>query len=239
MQLAIVTDMNKCVGCDACQMGCKVWNTSGPNGPMPDLNPWGKDPWVMYWLKVLHLERGTYPATQTVALPVSCFHCVDPACVRACPTGAMAKRAEDGIVLVDYDVCVGCRYCINACPYGNINFDPVQGIAKKCTLCVDRIYNEQLPRYERVPSCVRVCPTGARTFGDIDDPDSEARKIIQQHGGFVMGPEFRTQPANHYLPFRGPGGPGENWASETRIEEFARRSGAVNVVSEKHGPAKT
>lgn len=238
MQLAIVTDMNKCVGCDACQMGCKVWNTSGPNGPMPDLDPWGKEPWVMYWLKVLHLERGTYPATQTVALPISCFHCVNAPCVRACPTGAMHKR-DDGIVLVNYDVCVGCRYCVNACPYGNVNFDPIDGIAKKCTLCVDRIYNSDLPRYERVPSCVRVCPTGARTFGDIDDPNSEARQIIQKHGGFVMGPEFGTQPGNHYLPFRGPSGPGEDWASQTRVEEFAHRTGAVNVISEAHPAAKT
>lgn len=239
MQLAIITDMNKCVGCDACQMGCKVWNTSGQYGPLPDLNPWGKEPWVMYWLKVLHLERGNFPATQTVALPVSCFHCVNPPCVRVCPTGAMAKRPEDGIVLVDYQVCIGCRYCINACPYGNINFDPTEGIAKKCTLCVDRVYNEELPKYERLPACVRVCPTGARTFGDIDDPDSEARKIIQRHGGFVMGPEFGTRPANHYLPFRGPGGPGENWPFESRIDEFAQRTGAVDVVSEKHVSTKT
>lgn len=238
MQLAIVTDLNKCAGCDVCQMGCKVWNTSGQYGPLPDLDPWGREPWVMYWLRVLHLERGDFPTTETIALPLSCFHCVNPPCARVCPTGAMAKRPEDGIVLIDYQKCIGCRYCVNACPYGNINFDPVDGIAKKCTLCVDRVYDLQLPEYERVPACVRVCPTGARIFGDIDDPQSEARQAIQRHGGVVMGPEYGTQPANHSLPFRGPSGPGERWAFESRTEEFAHRTGAAGVVSERPVPAK-
>ncbi|CAB1129312.1 Sulfite dehydrogenase subunit B [Candidatus Hydrogenisulfobacillus filiaventi] len=232
MQLALVTDLDKCVGCDACQMSCKVWNTSGPHGPLPDINPWGAKPWSMYWLRVLHLEQNKFPDTKTTALPLSCFHCREPACVKVCPVGAMHKRPEDGVVLVDYDRCIGCRYCVNACPYGNVNFDPIQGVAKKCTLCIDRVYNTDLPEYERVPACVRSCPTGARIFGDIDNPQSDVRQYIERYDGFVIGPSFGTRPSNHYLPPRGPSGPDARWPDETRVQDFGHRSGAEDVITE-------
>lgn len=192
----------------------------------------------MYWLRVLQTEKGTFPTVKTEPLPISCFHCKNAPCVQVCPTGAMHKRDEDGVVLIDYQKCIGCRYCINACPYGNVTFDPVAHIAKKCTLCVDRVYDQKLPEYERIPACVRSCPSGARVFGDIDDPESRVSQIIAEYGAFQIGPEFGTEPSNQYLPFRGPGGPNGSWPYKTRREDFAERTGAVDVISAKVNGAK-
>ncbi len=147
-------------------------------------------------------EVGEYPNTQTVHFPKSCLHCEDPPCVPVCPTGASYKRAEDGIVLVDYDKCIGCKYCAWACPYGARELDDQQKVMKKCTLCVDRIYDEALPVADRKPACVMACPTSARIFGDIHDPDSDVSKAIREQGGYALMPEWGTRPANHYLPRR-------------------------------------
>ena len=117
-QLALVIDLNVCVGCHACVTSCKEWNTSGSAGPLADLNPYGADPTGTFFNRVQTFEVGEYPDTQTVHFPKSCLHCEDPPCVPVCPTGASYKRAEDGIVLVDYDKCIGCKYCAWACPYG-------------------------------------------------------------------------------------------------------------------------
>jgi Fe-S-cluster-containing dehydrogenase component len=86
-------------------------------------------------------EVGEFPNTETVHFPKSCLHCEEPPCVPVCPTGASYKRKEDGIVLVDYDKCIGCKYCSWACPYGAREIDEKQKVMKKCTLCVDRIYD--------------------------------------------------------------------------------------------------
>ena len=94
----------------------------------------------------------------------------EPACVTVCPTGASYKRAEDGIVLVDEDLCIGCKLCSWACPYGAREFDDDVGVMKKCTLCIDRIYNETFDAADRVPACVATCPVSARHFGDLGDP---------------------------------------------------------------------
>ena len=130
----------------------------------------------------------------------SCLHCEDPPCVPVCPTGASYKRAEDGIVLVDYDKCIGCKYCSWSCPYGAREFDAVQGVMKKCTLCVDRLYDKSLTEDRRKPACVLACPPSARIFGDINDPQSDAARAIRDNGGFQLMPEWGTNPANHYLP---------------------------------------
>jgi Fe-S-cluster-containing dehydrogenase component len=117
-----------------------------------------------------------------------------------CPTGASYKRAEDGIVLVDYDKCIGCKYCAWACPYGVRELDEKQKVMKKCTLCVDRIHDASLAPGDRKPACVMACPTSARLFGDIHDPDSEVSQAIRERGGYALMPEWGTHPANHYLP---------------------------------------
>ena len=117
-QLALVIDLNVCVGCHACVTSCKEWNTSGISGTLADLRPYGKDPTGTFYNRVQTFEVGEYPNTETVHFPKSCLHCEDPPCVPVCPTGASYKRPEDGIVLVDYDKCIGCKYCAWACPYG-------------------------------------------------------------------------------------------------------------------------
>ena len=122
-QLALVIDLNVCVGCHACVTSCKQWNTSGTAGALVDLNPYAADPNGTFFNRVQTFEVGEYPNTQTVHFPKSCLHCEDPPCVPVCPTGASYKRAEDGIVLVDYDKCIGCKYCSWSCPYGAREFD--------------------------------------------------------------------------------------------------------------------
>ena len=115
--------------------------------------------------------------------PKSCLHCEEPACVTVCPTGASYKRAEDGIVLVNEMICIGCKLCSWACPYGAREFDDDEGVMKKCTLCIDRIYNENLAEAERLPACVMVCPTSARHFGDLGDPNSAVSEMVAARGG--------------------------------------------------------
>jgi Fe-S-cluster-containing dehydrogenase component len=201
-QLALVIDLNVRVGCHACVTSCKEWNTSGAAGPLSDLNPYGQDPTGTFFNRVQTFEIGEFPYAETLHLPKSCLHCEDPPCVPVCPTGASYKRASDGIVLVDYDKCIGCKYCAWACPYGAREFDEHGKVMKKCTLCVDRIYDATLAERDRQPACVKACPTSARLFGDIHDPDSAVSRAIREDGGYPLMPEWSTHPANHYLPRR-------------------------------------
>ncbi len=145
---------------------------------------------------------GKSNADMTVHFPRSCLHCEEPACVTVCPTGASYKRAEDGIVLVDEDKCIGCKLCSWACPYGAREYSAVEGVMKKCTLCVDRIYNEHLDEIERQPACVQACPTRARHFGDLGDPESKVSKLVAERGGRDLLPELGYKPVNKYLPPR-------------------------------------
>jgi len=137
-----------------------------------------------------------------VNFPRSCLHCEEPACVTVCPTGASYKRTEDGIVLVNADTCIGCKLCSWACPYGAREFDEDDGTMKKCTLCVDKIYNENLPEADRVPACVATCPAHARHFGDLGDPNSDVSQLVAERGGYELMPELGYKPVNRYLPPR-------------------------------------
>ena len=201
-QLALVIDLNVCVGCHACVTSCKQWNTSGSAGSLTDFDPYVADPNGTFCNRVQTFEVGEFPSTQTVHFPKSCLHCEDPPCVPVCPTGASYKRESDGIVLVDYDKCIGCKYCSWACPYGAREIDEERKVMTKCTLCVDRIYDETIPAAQRKPSCVIACPSNARLFGDIHDPESVVSRAINDRAGYQLMPEWGTQPSNHYLPRR-------------------------------------
>lgn len=208
-KLGLVIDLDTCVGCHACATSCKEWNAGGIAGPLTDEQPYGKEPSGVWFNRVhsyevaptKHDAAEPQPA-MTLHFPRSCLHCETPACVTVCPTGASYKRAEDGIVLVDEDKCIGCKLCSWACPYGAREYSETEGVMKKCTLCVDRIYNDHLEPVDRVPACVQACPTKARHFGDLGDPDSDVSKLVAAREGVALMPELGYAPTNRYLPPR-------------------------------------
>jgi len=202
-KLGLAIDLDTCVGCHACVVSCKEWNTGNYGAPLADADAYGAEPMGTF-LNRVHAFEAKQPGknAQTVHFPKSCLHCEDAPCVTVCPTGASYKREEDGIVLVNEDRCMGCGLCAWACPYGARELDPLAGVMKKCTLCVDRIYNENLPEEDRIPACVRTCPAGARHFGDFADPDSTVSRLSAERGGMDLMPEQGTKPVNRYLPPR-------------------------------------
>ncbi|MEZ5831348.1 MAG: 4Fe-4S dicluster domain-containing protein [Dongiaceae bacterium] len=201
-KLGLVIDLDICVGCHACAVNCKEWNTGGHMAPLTDYEAWGDSPAGVWFNRIHAFEAGEGANGRTVHFPKSCLHCAQPACVTVCPTGASFKRAEDGIVLVDEDLCIGCKLCSWACPYGAREFDEDVGVMKKCTLCIDRIYNDKLEEVDRVPACVATCPVGARHFGDLGDPNSEVSKLVAEREGYDLMPELGYKPTNKYLPPR-------------------------------------
>ncbi|MEL6206411.1 MAG: 4Fe-4S dicluster domain-containing protein [Pseudomonadota bacterium] len=203
-KLGLVIDLDICVGCHACAVNCKEWNAGGHSGPLTDLLAYGDEPSGV-WFNRIHSYEVHDADTgfgRTVHFPKSCLHCEDAPCVTVCPTGASYKREEDGIVLVNADTCIGCKLCSWACPYGAREYDEFEGVMKKCTLCVDRIYNDNLPEEDRVPACVRTCPAGARHFGDLGDPASDVSLLVAARDGFELMPEQGARPVNRYLPPR-------------------------------------
>ena len=211
VKLGLVIDLDTCVGCHACVVSCKGWNTQSSTGaPLSDQNAYEGVGTGTYLNRVHTFE--TVPDTHTpladtalaeiTHFPKSCLHCEDAPCVTVCPTGASYKRAEDGIVLVNEEACIGCGLCAWACPYGAREKDAAAQVMKKCTLCVDRIYNENLAPIDRQPACVRTCPAGARHFGDLGDPASDVSILVRERGGYDLMPEQGTKPVNKYLPPR-------------------------------------
>ena len=170
-------DLRKCIGCHACTIACKSEH---------DI-PVGAN---RCWVKTV--EKGTFPLTQRLFLPVLCNQCEDAPCMNICPTSALFRR-RDGIVDLHGDVCIGCRACMAACPYDQLFIDPNTRTAEKCNFCANRIEN----RLE--PACVSVCPTECRIFGDLDDPTSEVAQIVQRESFMVRKPEKGTGPKIFYL----------------------------------------
>lgn len=200
-KLGLAIDLDTCVGCQACVTACKGWNDQGQG--LSDQDPYGAAPSGAFLNRVHSYEiTPDQGAAVIVNFPRSCLHCEDAPCVPVCPTGASYKRVEDGIVLVNEAACIGCGLCAWACPYGAREMDADAGVMKKCTLCVDRIYNDALPEEDRVPACVRTCPTGARHFGDFADPESSVSKLSAARAGYDLMPDLGTRPTNKYLPPR-------------------------------------
>ncbi|MEZ5648483.1 MAG: 4Fe-4S dicluster domain-containing protein [Alphaproteobacteria bacterium] len=203
VKLGLVIDLDICVGCHACAVSCKEWNSGGYSAPLTDFDPYGTHPSGVWFNRVHSFEvvdpKGT---AKTVHFPKSCLHCEDAPCVTVCPTGASYKREEDGIVLVNADTCIGCKLCSWACPYGAREYDEDAGVMKKCTLCIDKIYNAALEPTSRVPACVSSCPTGARSFGDLGNPESGVSRLVASRQGFDLMPEQKCRPVNKYLPPR-------------------------------------
>lgn len=215
MKLGLLVDLDTCVGCHACAVACKEWNArSAMAGGAPDYDPYGASPSGTWFNRVRHFEvrdestrdpvTGHFELSKTVNVPMSCMHCEDADCVTVCPTGASYKRTVDGIVLVDPARCMGCNYCAWACPYGARELDRDEGVMRKCTLCVDRIYDDALPEAERQPACVLACPAHARHFGDFDDPGSQVSRLARERDAAPLLPELGYRPVNRYLPPRAP-----------------------------------
>lgn len=228
-KLGLVIDLDICVGCHACAVICKEWNDGGEAGPLTDFDTYGADPDGVWFNRVHAFEAGEGEASRTVYFPRSCLHCENPACVTVCPTGASLKREEDGIVLVDADLCIGCKLCSWACPYGAREYDAQEGVMKKCTLCVDRIYDETIEEERRVPACVTTCPAGARHFGDLADPASTVSKLVAGRGGYELMPELGYKPVNRYLPPR-PRKTGEGAKIDTKPAQGTELTGFLSWV---------
>ncbi|MDE2376086.1 4Fe-4S dicluster domain-containing protein [Bradyrhizobium sp.] len=208
---AMIADLERCVGCQTCTAACKHTNATSP---------------AVQWRKVLDIEAGSYPAVSRTYVPVGCQHCEDPPCMRVCPSTATRKRA-DGIVTIDYDICIGCAYCDVACPYQArfkvseadfaygadrkmkheaVREDPARlGVAQKCTFCSDRIdfglEHGLTPGVDprATPACANACIATALHFGDLDDPSSNVSKLLERHKHFRMHEEIGTGPGFYYL----------------------------------------
>jgi len=208
VRYGMVIDLKRCTSCYSCVAACKAEHCTPPG---------------VFWAKVVRVENGKYPTVTRQALPLLCMHCKEPECEKVCPTGATRKR-EDGIVVIDSEKCVGCRYCAVACPYGARCFKEdwkdyftggavpsspyseyakkrwyeysERGVTSKCNFCEDRLAEG------KKPACVDSCPCEARTFGDLDDPESEVSLLIKTRRGTQLHKEYGTDPAVYYLPPR-------------------------------------
>jgi len=161
-QLGWIIDLTKCVGCHTCSVACKAENNTYPQSSpivMKGVNAEKVD-----WRIVIEKETGIYPTPKRDFITMSCNHCNAPSCQKACPVGAISKRAEDGVVLINQDRCIGCRYCVWACPYGAPKFNVTTSKVEKCTFCAHRLA-EGLE-----PACVTACV--GRALRVILDPRS-------------------------------------------------------------------
>ncbi len=209
----MVIDLKKCLGCQTCTVSCKVFHGLGPGTVR---------------VRVVEEEQGEYPRVERFYLPIRCMHCDEPECLKACPTGATKKR-PDGIVTVDHDECMGCRYCAIVCPYQARSFIAVErryfpengntweneryaehqvGTMDKCDFCHERIDDgvrrglEPGKDPDATPMCVISCIGKALYFGDLNDPESKVSRLIRERKGFRLKEEVGTRPSIYYLSRR-------------------------------------
>jgi len=207
---AMVIDLTKCVGCESCTIACKAENKTPPS--------------VSYNI-VLKEEAGTYPNVREVFVPRPCMQCQEPPCVPVCPVRATFQR-PDGIVAIDYDQCIGCRYCMTACPYGARSFDFGEWYGEGTP---ETPVYETVPTYEYgkvqvrqqdaspignvrkchfclhrlneglLPACISDCIGRSRYFGDLSDPDSLVSELLAERYSFKLRDELGTKPSVFYL----------------------------------------
>jgi Fe-S-cluster-containing dehydrogenase component len=184
-RMAMVIDLRRCIGCQSCTVACRTWNEL----PMD----------IIYNPVLDEGIQGTWPNVHHNYLPTLCMHCKNPECVPCCPTGA-SQQDDDGVVWVDTKICMGCKVCVNACPYGMRDTSHMvrrfDQFVRKCTFCKER--REMEPGAD--PYCVQTCHQKARTFGDIDDPDSAISKLIGRSDTFRLLEELGTDPQIYYIP---------------------------------------
>lgn len=198
-------DVSRCIGCARCVVACKAEND------VP-AEPHYFNTWVERYVirsdgsvQVDSPNGGLdgFPAIEdeasvlrTFFVPKLCNHCANPPCVQVCPVGATFST-RDGVVLVDQDYCVGCRYCIQACPYGARWFHPTKHVASKCTFCYHRVVQG------KVPACVEACPTGARIFGEVGDRSTPLARFTRSSNIQTLKPQLNTNPKVYYADLDG------------------------------------
>ncbi|QSG09923.1 sulfate reduction electron transfer complex DsrMKJOP subunit DsrO [Halapricum desulfuricans] len=229
-QYGMVIDQERCIGCQACSTACIEENNVGLGQVWNRVLTEGGDS--------IETPSGSYPidgsdGTASLSMdfqPTACQHCENAPCVKVCPVNATYTR-EDGIVEIDYEKCIGCRYCMAACPYNArvFNYDEPehvpaegtgnvpkrsQGVVEKCTFCSHRV-EEDLD-----PACVNACPADARIFGDLDDPDSTVSKYVDKYETHQLLEDLETSPSTYYV--RGEMTPGRQRVG-TELEGTARK----------------
>ncbi len=182
---AMVLDLRKCIGCQACTVSCSMENQP----------PLGQFRTIVSQYEVENVDQPHKPV-EVFMLPRLCNHCDNPPCIPVCPVQATYQQ-EDGVVLIDNERCVGCGYCVQACPYDARFINKETNTADKCTFCYHRVSVGLLP------ACVESCVGGARIFGDLRDPQSEVSRLIDTHDTKVLRPEMGTQPHNFYIGLDG------------------------------------
>jgi len=171
-------DLRRCIGCRTCQVACKAEN----DVPLGVYRTWVKE-----------VEKGTYPRARRQFTPILCNQCEEPACTTVCPVVA-TYSLPNGIVYIDPHRCIGCRYCMAACPYAVRFIHPERNVAEKCDWCWPRVREGFGP-----PACVSACPTGAMVFGDLNDPGSEISRILAREPVAVLKPETGNGPRVYYI----------------------------------------
>lgn len=218
----MVIDLAKCTGCGECVAACKVENNVPVVGP--EESRVGR---TMLWMDMLTIYEGDYPSVRVRRIPRPCFHCDNPPCTKVCPVRATYLNPE-GIVAQIFPQCIGCRYCMAACPYTVKSFNWYQpvwpkevakalnpdvsvrpaGVVEKCTLCIHRLQKakedvasegRELREGDYVPACAESCPTQAISFGDLDSSQSAVSKLTKSPRAFRFLEELGTKPKVYYL----------------------------------------